>query len=296
MHVPRLPLVFVLSLSAPPPPSPSYLHLMYPRSTLALLRVQNVTVPSGMRMLEEIIRRVRLHVCVRKDRSTDSEQTFFDVEFEPDIVLGPAALDFTVDFFQRHDASLDALITVLHVCPRFIPCSTLHSTQLTTFPSCQLAHLKHFDDPLTILVQSSILPLLSPPSSASYPFLSRLLTRLHSPSPNSPPSASHASDWRAATPAALLESIDGARAAFRRAARRRRVGVGLMRAVKRWLRGRGWKTTAENAGRRGGGKEAEEAVDMMCRVLRGRLGREGRWLGSMVKCACFVSRGWLAFN
>lgn len=58
LHVPSLPLVFVLSLSPPPPASPSYLHLAYSRSTLALLRVQNVVVPAGMSALEMIVKRV----------------------------------------------------------------------------------------------------------------------------------------------------------------------------------------------------------------------------------------------
>ena len=43
----------------------------------------------------------------------------FDVEFEPDIVLGPAVIDFLSDFFTRHNSSLDPLITVLHVRPPY---------------------------------------------------------------------------------------------------------------------------------------------------------------------------------
>ena len=41
----------------------------------------------------------------------------FDVDFEPDIVIGPVVIDFLSDFFTRHNSSLDALITILHVSP-----------------------------------------------------------------------------------------------------------------------------------------------------------------------------------
>jgi hypothetical protein len=46
-----------LSLSSP---SPEYLQITYPRSTLALLRVHNFNVPSGIGILQEIL----LKVCL----------------------------------------------------------------------------------------------------------------------------------------------------------------------------------------------------------------------------------------
>lgn len=76
LHIPRLPLIFILSLSSPPvpppapslsssstpapPPTPTYLNLTYPRTTLALLRVQNFTVPSGLDVLDIILTKVRV--------------------------------------------------------------------------------------------------------------------------------------------------------------------------------------------------------------------------------------------
>ncbi|KZP30851.1 hypothetical protein FIBSPDRAFT_814660 [Athelia psychrophila] len=248
LHVPRLPLVFVLSLSPPPPASQSYIHLTYPRSTLALLRVQNVTVPSGMVVLEEILQR-----------------TFFDFSFDPDIVLGPVALDFLVEFFGRHAPSLDVLITIL-----------------------QLAHLKHFEDPLTALVQSSLTQ-ISPAKISSLdsePFFSHLLARVQAPpsSPNALPSPSHVTDWRNATPASLLTSVDEARDQFRKGTMRRKVALGLFKAVRRSLMAQGIKSAGGETRRREGERAAsEDSLDIMCRLLRGRLGKDARWMVSLVK-------------
>ena len=58
LHVPQIPLVFVVSLLSPQ--SPTYLHVTYPRSTLAVLRIRQFSVPSGPRLLEEIILEVNI--------------------------------------------------------------------------------------------------------------------------------------------------------------------------------------------------------------------------------------------
>ncbi|KAK0194515.1 origin recognition complex subunit 3 N-terminus-domain-containing protein [Armillaria mellea] len=75
LHIPQLPLVFIVALSSAQ--SPSYLHVTYPRSTLAVLRIRQFHTPSGLHILEEIL-----------------WQTFFTTAFDPDVVLGPAALNF----------------------------------------------------------------------------------------------------------------------------------------------------------------------------------------------------------
>ncbi|KAJ4500698.1 origin recognition complex subunit 3 N-terminus-domain-containing protein [Lentinula lateritia] len=121
-HVPSLPLVVLISLSSPQSPlSPqSYLHVTYPRSTLKLMRIQSVIVPSGPRVLEEVI-----------------IKTFVDlssVNDELDIVPGPAVLEFLVEYATRFNPSVHALLNIL-----------------------QLAHLKHFlTNPLTAL--ASLVP------------------------------------------------------------------------------------------------------------------------------------------
>ena len=55
MHVSQIPIVFLLSLSSP---FPEYLQITYPRSTLALLRVRNFNVPSGIGIVQEILLKV----------------------------------------------------------------------------------------------------------------------------------------------------------------------------------------------------------------------------------------------
>ena len=52
LHVPHLPLIFILGLSTPP--APSYLHMSYPRATLALLRLTRIEVKGGMEVLEKL--------------------------------------------------------------------------------------------------------------------------------------------------------------------------------------------------------------------------------------------------
>ncbi|KAI0252795.1 hypothetical protein BJV78DRAFT_1281383 [Lactifluus subvellereus] len=73
-YVPQLPLIFVLALS---PPHPSFPHATFPQSVPSLLRVDAFTVLSGAGFLE---------------------RTFFDLDFGPDVMVGPATLDFLTDF------------------------------------------------------------------------------------------------------------------------------------------------------------------------------------------------------
>ncbi|TEB32692.1 hypothetical protein FA13DRAFT_1686816 [Coprinellus micaceus] len=109
-HLPQLPLSFILSLSTP---LPTYLHMVYPRATLSHLRIRDVAIPNGMSVLNEIL-----------------SQTFFSPDFTPDVIPGPASLEYIADFFSRHSRTLDSLIT-----------------------NIQLVHMKHFSvEPLACLV------------------------------------------------------------------------------------------------------------------------------------------------
>jgi origin recognition complex subunit 3 len=56
LHIPQLPLIFVLALSSPP--EPSYLHSAYPRATLALLRIHGITVTSQLEVIEQLLSKV----------------------------------------------------------------------------------------------------------------------------------------------------------------------------------------------------------------------------------------------
>ncbi|KAK1229901.1 Origin recognition complex subunit 3 [Marasmius sp. AFHP31] len=134
-----LPLVFIICLSSPE--APTYLHATYPRSTLALLRIRQYVIPSGIPLLERI--------CL---------ETFASPDYEPDLVLGQAVIESLVDHFVRYDSSVDSLVNNL-----------------------QLAHLKHFSvNPLTLLHHDTpSLDSLEDPSSL--PFLETLLSRLEGP-------------------------------------------------------------------------------------------------------------------
>ncbi|EIW79690.1 hypothetical protein CONPUDRAFT_155085 [Coniophora puteana RWD-64-598 SS2] len=112
LHIPRIPLVFVLGLASS---SASYVHAAYPSSTLALLRLDSCALPPPADVLHRVIRR-----------------TFLDVDFDPGVMIGPAVLDFLLDFFTRQSCSLDGAVSIL-----------------------QIAFMKHFEDPLTALLTSS---------------------------------------------------------------------------------------------------------------------------------------------
>ncbi|KAF8062222.1 origin recognition complex subunit 3 N-terminus-domain-containing protein [Lyophyllum atratum] len=233
LYVPRLPLVFILALSSPS--SPSYLHTTYPRSTLALLRVRNYTVPSGTEVLEEIILK-----------------TFFDVEFEPDIMIGPSVLVFLTDHYSRQDSSLDATLKVLH-----------------------LAHLKHFSvEPLTLLVKSTpSLDILGQP--LSFPFIDALFARLQA-SEGSP--SADASEWSQKSLQSLATSINDARTLFYARARRLRIGLGIMRHVQEFMAKQGYKGL--DWGQHPGGVGILDVInDLLC----GKLGSDIKFLGNMVR-------------
>ncbi|KAI1792398.1 origin recognition complex subunit 3 N-terminus-domain-containing protein [Ganoderma leucocontextum] len=195
MHIPRLPLVFILVMNSPP--SPSFIHTVYPRSTLALLRVHQVAPPAGLLMAKEVL-----------------SKTLFDPDFEPDVMLGPGALDHIADFASRHSASPDALITML-----------------------QLAYMKHFSNPLSIFVDDELIG--TTPHDARRALMSsagfapvvdaahaRLLAASESQSQGD-------EDGRPQTADELLSAVSAARTEFRRQARRLRIAFTVARIAER---------------------------------------------------------------
>ncbi|KAI0922909.1 hypothetical protein AcW1_002571 [Taiwanofungus camphoratus] len=226
MHIRRLPLVFLLALSSPL--TPSYLHAAYSRSTLALLRVRIFTAPSGPAIVEQII-----------------TETFFDPNFEPDVMLGPATLDFIADFSSRHSPSLDAIFTLL-----------------------QIAHLKHFEEPLTVLVHFAADTNLPP--SAPRQFFDVLHARLYSGSnPRSLPECGIPG---------ISEAIRTARLRFRQKACRMCMALCVARIVRRVAFGHPGHATKR--------RRPEGGVDelqFLSAALRGRASREVRYLGMIVK-------------
>jgi len=173
-RIPALRLAFLAFLSSPL--SSSYIHAVYPRSTLARLRVHSMSVHAAL--LEKLLL-----------------VAFFDPAFEPDLVLGPTALQAIVDYHTRHNSSIDALISCL-----------------------QLSHLKHFfTEPLSILVHP---PSALPTDPVYEPVLSLLSSRL-------PPGPS--------TAESLWLAFQQCSNAFRAASRALRLGFTLLYTVHNHL-------------------------------------------------------------
>lgn len=155
--------------------------------------MRTFVAPSGSYVLEQIILK-----------------TFFDVEFDPGIMIGSNVLLYLVDSFMRRNASLDELLTILH-----------------------LSHLKHFSiEPLTVLVNrtpNDILPCL--------PFVEALAARLQLNSSNFKSKQSFVTT--------LIDTVHDARMDFRSRVRRIRAGFGMMQLIQQFLenesyRGLGW--------------------------------------------------------
>lgn len=233
-YISRVPLVFILALASPP--SPSYIHATYPHSLLALLRVRDCPFPLAQTSLHNILL-----------------ETFFDPTFEPEIIIGPTTIDFAVEFFTRHNSSLDGLLSIL-----------------------QLAHMKHFEEPLTVLAPAQVLGqpkdaakvLLTPDS---FPFLDALFARVHESTLIAP--VEHATSWRGATVDSLLSLIETARETFRMRAKLLRVAFRLVLHVRQFMLVHGYKTV-----------QGDHTVpDLMCLALRGRLGSVYGYLCFMVR-------------
>ncbi|KAI0252766.1 origin recognition complex subunit 3 N-terminus-domain-containing protein [Lactifluus subvellereus] len=232
-YVPQLPLIFVLALS---PPHPSFLHATFPQSVLSLLRVDAFTVPSGTGFLERVV-----------------AETFFDLDFEPDVMVGPATLDFLTDFCCRNSASVEGVLLIL-----------------------QLAHLKHFDEPLTIFVQDELLGTssadlatkkLSDPNAA--PFLTSLFSWSFAPQEL----ASNEEGWPVDDVSGLLASVAEARTGFFSHLYRLKLAFGMMRKVQRVMLDLGYRSAETD----------KTPLEMMSASMRGGLAREGKYLGAMVK-------------
>ncbi|KAH9169541.1 origin recognition complex subunit 3 N-terminus-domain-containing protein [Lactarius sanguifluus] len=208
-YVPQLPLIVVVALV----------------SVLSLLRVDTFTVPSGPTLLE---------------------RTFFDLRFEPDVMVGPAALDFLTDLFCRHASSVEGALLIL-----------------------QLAHFKHFDEPLTVFVHDELLGKLSDPKGIAF------LTSLVSWSFGHQELASNQVGWPVNDVAGLLASIAEARADFRSRLRRFKLAFGVLLRVRKIMLNLGYRTAEVD----------KTPLEMMSASLRGGLAREGKYLVMMTKSA-----------
>lgn len=232
-YVPQLPLIVVVALSSL---YPSFLQSTYPQSVLSLLRVDTFTVPSGPALLERVI-----------------TETFFDLRFELDVMVGPATLDFLTDFFCRHASSIEGALLIL-----------------------QLAHFKHFDEPLTVFVHDELLGTSSTQlaiEKLSDPKGIAFLTSLFSWSFGPQELASNQVGWPVNDVAGLLASIAEARVDFRSRLRRLKLAFGVLLRVRKVMLDLGYRTAELD----------KTPLEMMSASLRGGLAREGRYLGTMTK-------------
>ncbi|KAI6143578.1 origin recognition complex subunit 3 N-terminus-domain-containing protein [Pisolithus tinctorius] len=228
LAIPRLPLVFVLLLSSPP--SPSYIHMTYPRRTLSLLQIRTCVFSWSNDILHEILLK-----------------TFFDVDFEPELMIGPAQIDFLVDFFERHSASLDSLVSIL-----------------------QLIHMKHFEEPLTVFLHNERLGSSDAGNSvlgepASFGFLDALFTRVHSTQ-----DANGRREWLNTSFDGLLSAVQTARKTFRTRVRLLRVAFQVILLIRTFMIAEGYKVEAT-------------LPELMCGAIRGRIQNVMKYLCTMVK-------------
>ncbi|KDR77233.1 hypothetical protein GALMADRAFT_66332 [Galerina marginata CBS 339.88] len=196
--VPQIPLVFMLSMSSP---SPNYLNSTYPRATMSLLRVRTFTAPSGQGVLQEVLLK-----------------TFFDVGFDPEIMIGPTILEYLQDYFKRYHSSIDSILTIL-----------------------QLAHLRHFSsEPLTALVSNTpSLDTLSQPASSG--FVNALTARLSLPATTEDVDMDGEESHHLQDISLAVKAVDNARQSFHSTCRNLRIGFGIMLCIQTFLEQQGHK-------------------------------------------------------
>ncbi|KZV62487.1 hypothetical protein PENSPDRAFT_642136 [Peniophora sp. CONT] len=177
-------LPLIFVLALVSPPAPSFIHATYQRATLSLLQLQISSLPTGTELLERVIL-----------------NTFFDLEYEPPIMPGYHVLDLMAELFTRHTPSLEGVSTVL-----------------------QVAYLKHFDEPLTLLNDPdarSLEKLLSSPDAV--PFLDSVISRL---------ARDASSQYPIPKPKELLQAVDNARSSMFAYLRKLRLGMRLFLLVR----------------------------------------------------------------
>jgi origin recognition complex subunit 3 len=179
-------------------------------------------------------------------------------------MVGPATLDFLTDFFCRNSASVEGVLLIL-----------------------QLAHLKHFDEPLTTFVRDEQLDTssaelaskkLSDPKAT--PFLASLFSWSFGPQEL----ASTEDGWPVHDIAGLLTSIAEARTDFRFRLCQLKLAFGMMRKVHDVMFHLGYRSIGIEM----------TPLEMMSASLKGGLLREGKYLGTMTRSVashalCFLN-------
>ncbi|KAJ7451069.1 origin recognition complex subunit 3 N-terminus-domain-containing protein [Mycena latifolia] len=199
LHVSRLSLAFILSLSTPSPSS--YLQASLARSTLVLLRVYHYAVPSGPEVLDTVLLK-----------------TFFDPTFEPLLLPGPTLLEFIENYYTAHNPSLSALLTVLQVAHL-----KHYTTDMFSLLSSATPRISPNPTAREIRFLEALLARLHAPT----------------PGVSVSKKAADAWRAQSRSADILLQAVDTAREAFARHARRTKLGFNLLQIVVTALRASG---------------------------------------------------------
>lgn len=84
-------------------------------------------------------------------------------------------------------------------------------------------------------------------------------------------------DWKDSSVEALLNVVEQARVDFQYKARRMRIGYQMFNTVQAFMRAQGYKTHVSTTGK------DVTSLEIMGRVVRGRLSRETKYLSMIVK-------------
>lgn len=154
--------------------------------------------------------------------------------------------------------------------------------------SHQIAHMRHFEDPLTMFVRGfdsgaqlrEAATRLS--QTASFPTIDRLLVRIWGESGsegrgNLTPEYLKDVDWNDLSIEALLSILDCAHRGFRRQASRMRMGYQVIRIAQKWMRIQGYRVSPSTTG------QEDSDLTFMSRVMRGRVGRDMKHLAMLIK-------------
>jgi origin recognition complex subunit 3 len=163
-------------------------------------------------------------------------------------MVGSATLDFLADFFCRNSASVEGVLLIL-----------------------QLAHLKHFDEPLTTFVRDEQLDMLS--KKLSDPKAAAFVASLFSWSFGPQKLTSNEEGWPVNDVDDLLASIAEARTDFRSHLRLLKFAFGMMRKVHEVVLDLGYRVTGTEM----------TSLEMMSASLKGGLAREGKHLGTITR-------------
>jgi origin recognition complex subunit 3 len=140
----------------------------------------------------------------------------------------------------------------------------------------QLAHLKHFDEPLTAFVRDGQLdaPIAElAPKKLSDPKAAAFVSSLFSWSFGPQKLASNEEGWPVNDVAGLLASIAEARTDFCSHLRRLKLAFGMMRKVYEVILDLGYRVTGTEM----------TSLEMMSASLKGGLAREGKHLGTITR-------------